>query len=221
MNEEKFENISTKVSAESKRQLDRILEQMGMNYYQWFQLMAEVTIRIADDRHNLSAEMAKMIQMFQLIPGWKDPCTFCDPNAVSQLRAAIYMVQQDGRKGLKPVMLERGWFDGIWQQTENVQDIVEYIIHQCMPTSYKWLHQHMSELDCSRVFECLMIMADAAALNHMDEEIAEMFGDNCRHDNGRRVLYSSNTRRVRHRTPDSLANSQPSLFGKDKENNNP
>ena len=209
--DEKFGSIATKVSAESKRQLDIILEQMGMNYYQWFQLMAEVTIRIADDRHNLSEQMAKMIQMFQLVPGWKDPCTFCDPNAPAELRAAVYMVQQQGKKGLKPVLAERGWFDGIWRQTENVKDIVEYVIGECMPTSYKWLRQHMVELECTSVFECLMMMADAATVTKLDEEIAQMFGDNMRHDYGKPIEYGKRTKRVKHRTPDSLANSQQKI----------
>ena len=209
--DDKFGSIATKVSAESKQQLERILEQMGMNYYQWFQLMAEVTIRIADDRHNLSEQMAKMIQMFQLVPGWKDPVSFCDPNAPAELEAAVYMVKQQGHKGLKPIMVERGWFDGIWKQTENVQDIVEYIINQCMPTSYKWLRQHMAELECNRVFECLMLMADAATMNRLDEEIAQMFGDNQRSEYGNAVIYGQKYKRKPHRTPDSLANSQQSI----------
>ena len=210
--DDKFGSIATKVSAESKQQLERILEQMGMNYYQWFQLMAEVTIRIADDRHNLSEQMAKMIQMFQLVPGWKDPVSFCDPNAPAELEAAVYMVKQQGHKGLKPVMVERGWFDGIWKQTENVQDIVEYIINQCMPTSYKWLRQHMAELECNRVFECLMLMADAATIHHMDEEIAQMFSDNSRHDYGGVIEWGNRTKQRKHRTPDSLANAQQRIM---------
>lgn len=209
--DEKFGSIATKISTESKRQLEVILENMGMNYYQWFQLMAEVTIRIADDRHNLSEKMAKMIQMFQLIPGWKDPVTFCDPNSPAELQAAVYIVSQQGKKGVKPVLCERDWFDGIWKQTENVKDIVEYIISQSMPTSYKWLRQHMVELECSSVFECLMLMADAATTVNLSEEIAQMFGDNQRHDYGKPVEYGKRTKRVKHRTPDSLANSQQKI----------
>jgi hypothetical protein len=60
-NNERFENVSTKVATEVKEQLNRILKSMGLNEYQWLQLMIEVTIRMMDDRHNLSAAMAKMI----------------------------------------------------------------------------------------------------------------------------------------------------------------
>lgn len=219
--DDKFGSVATKISAKSKQQLDRILERMGMNYYQWFQLMAEVTIRIADDRHNLSSHMAKLIQMFQLVPGWKDPCSFCDPNAPAELRAAVYLVQQDAKKGLKPVLCERGWFDGIWKQTENVQDIVEYIIEQCMPTSYKWLRQHMAELECNRVFECLMTMADAATINRLDEEIAQMFCDNQRSEFGSAIVYGQKYKRKPHRTPDSLAISEQTIHFDDIDHDAP
>ena len=202
--DDKFGSIATKVSAESKKQLNVILANMGMNYYEWFQLMAEVTIRIADDRHNLSEQMAKMIQMFQIVPGWKDPATFCDPNSPTELQAAVYLVKQEGKKGLKPVLVERDWFDGLWKQTENVQDIVEYIIEQCMPTSYKWLRQHMVELDCNRVFECLMTMADAATVSKIDDEIASMFGDNSRHDWGKVIEYGHKMKGHHHKTVDSI-----------------
>lgn len=208
---DKYESIATKIGKEKKKQLDLILEQLGMNYYQWFQLMAEVTVRIADDRHNLSEEMAKLIQMFQLVPGWSNPVTFCDPNNESELHAALYFVKQNGKKGLKPVLTEKGWMDGIWQTTENVQDIVEYVIESCMPTSYKWLRQRMVEMQCNRVFECLLKMADDATAERMNEEIREMFGDNSRHDYGRNIELGKRYKRVKHRTPDSLANSQQTI----------
>lgn len=206
----KYETIATKIGHEQKKQLDLILKRLGMNYYGWFQLMAEVTIRIADDRHNLSEMISKMIQMFQLVPGWKDPVTFCDPKAKSDIHSALYFVSQEGKQGLKPILTQRDWFAGMWTQTENVQDITEYVIEQCMPTSYKWLRQRMVELDCNRVFECLLRMADDATAERMNSEIAAMFGDNHRHDWGRDIEYGKRYKRVKRRTPDSLANSQQS-----------
>ena len=43
---DKFENVSTKVATEVKEQLNRILKSMGLNEYQWLQMMIEVTIRM-------------------------------------------------------------------------------------------------------------------------------------------------------------------------------
>lgn len=213
-----YETIATKVSHEQKQQLDLILQRLGMNYYQWFQLMAEVTIRIADDRHNLSDMMSKLIQMFQLVPGWKDPVTFGDTKDETEIHSALYFIKQKGKKGMKPVLTQRDWFAGMWSETENVQDIVEFVIEQCMPTSYKWLRQRMVELDCNRVFECLLRMADDATAERMNDEIAALFGDNSRHEWGKVIEYGNRNRRKKRRTVDSLANSQqyhPIMFDDD------
>jgi hypothetical protein len=77
------------VATEVKEQLNRILKSMGLNEYQWLQLMIEVTIRMMDDRHNLSAAMAKMIQMFSMVPGFKDAASLVDANAEGKIDAAI------------------------------------------------------------------------------------------------------------------------------------
>lgn len=194
---DKYESIATKIAAEHKERLDKILESKGMNYYQWFQLMAEITIRMSDDRHNLSPAMSKMIQMFQMIPGWKDPTTLLDPNARPEIQSAIYMMNTKGKKGLKVVMVERDWFDGLWHETdtENVMDIVERVIEATLPQSYKWLRQRMTDLDCTRVFECLLRLADEASSGTFEQEINEMFGDNDRGDFGQKPTTNKTKRR--------------------------
>lgn len=212
MNDNKFENVSTKVSAEVKQQLNRILEAMGLNEYQWLQLMIEVTIRMMDDRHNLSAAMAKMIQMFKMVPGFKDAASLVDANAEGKIDAAVYFVNVKGKKGYKPVMVERAWFDGQWNETHNVRQIVEYVIEKCAPDSYMKLRQHMVELECESVFECLMTMVDAYSICQLDKEISQMFADNQRGDNGRPVIYNDRTKRKKHFTPDTM----PSLNFEDR-----
>ena len=74
---------------------------MGLNEYQWLQLI-EVTIRMMDDRHNLSEAMAKMIQMFKMVPGSRMPRA-SDANAGrGQIDGAIYFVNAlKGKKGLQ------------------------------------------------------------------------------------------------------------------------
>ena len=200
---EKFENVSTKVAAEVKQQLDRILDGMGLNEYQWLQLMIEVTIRMMDDRHNLSAAMAKMIQMFKMVPGFKDAASLVDANAEGQIDGAIYFINVKGKKGYKPVMVERTWFDGQWNETHNVRDIVECVIERCATESYMKLRDHMQELDCESVFECLMTMCDAYSLVRLDQEIPAMFADQ-RTDTGKAYAYGQRTKRRKHFTPDTM-----------------
>lgn len=206
MTKNKFENVSTKVASEVKLQLNRILEDMGLNEYQWLQLMIEVTIRMMDDRHNLSAAMAKMIQMFKMVPGFKDAASLVDAEAEGQIEGAVYFVNVKGKKGYKPVMVERNWFDGLWRETQNVRYIVECVIERCAPDSYMKLRNHMVELECESVFECLMKMVDAYTILKMEEEIPELFADNQRCSNARPLEYGQKTRQKKRRTSDSLAN---------------
>ena len=213
---EKFENVSTKVATEVKEQLNRILTSMGLNEYQWIQLMIEVTIRMMDDRHNLSAAMAKMIQMFKMVPGFKDAASLVDANAEGQIDSAIYFVNVKGKKGYKPVMVERTWFDGQWNETHNVRDIVECVIQRCAPDSYMKLREHMQELECESVFECLMIMVDAYSLTRLDEEIPAMFND-MRADNGKTLNYGARTKRKKRYTPDTMPEQTSLNFNQESE----
>lgn len=186
MSEEKYESIATKIAAEHKQRLDDILEAKGINYYQWFQMMAEITIRMNDDRHNLSPAMSKMIQLFQMIPGWKAPTTFLDPKQKPEVESAIYLVNTKGKNGLKVLMTQRGWFDGEWAETENVMDIVEHLLEASLPQSYKWLRQRMVAMGCARVFECILLLADEASSGTLESDIAEIFNDNDRGDFGQK-----------------------------------
>lgn len=186
MIEEKYESIATKIAKLAKKKLDRILAGMGMNLYQWFQYMAEITIRMFDKQHQLTPEMSMMIQLFQMIPGWKNPTTFVDPKCKPEIEQAIYLLNAKGYKGLKAVMVMRDMFDGEWIMSENVIEITEHIIEVCMPQSYIMLRQKMTELGCSRVFECLLKLADEATDGNFDKEIQEMFSDNDRGDYGQK-----------------------------------
>ena len=177
MSEERHETIATKISIRAKKQLDRCLAKMKLNYYQWFKWMAEVTVRLFDDRHRLTPQMSKMIQLYQMIPGWNDPTSFIDPNDEPEIEEAIYIMNTKGKHGLKVVKVSRGLMDGEWHMTENVMEIAERCIEATMPQSYTMLRQAMVDLHCSRVFEVLLKLADDATNASYDQEIAEMFSD--------------------------------------------
>lgn len=199
----KYESIATKIAAAAKGQLDDILQGMDINLYQWFQLMAEVTIRMRDDRHQLSEPMSRLIQMFQMVPNYKNPATFLDPNVEPEVKGAIYFVAEKGKVGYKPVMVEKDWIDGLWTQTENAMDIVEKVLEVALPQKYKWLRKQLPDTGCSRVFELLMKLADEASRHSLTNEIAELFGDNMRGPNARPVAYGERTKRKKKYTTDS------------------
>jgi len=217
MKKERHANVSTKVDTEVKKQLNRILRRMGLNEYQWLQLMIEVTIRMMDDQHNLSEAMSKMIQMFQMVPGFKDAASLVDANAEASIDGAVYFLNVKGKKGHKPVMVQKTWFDGLWNETHNVRDIVERVIEVCAPDSYMRLRAHMKELECDSVFECLMTMIDAYTLVNLTEEIPSLFEDNQRAGNYAPVAYGERTKKKQHRTPDSVERDGRFRFSEDTE----
>lgn len=213
----KYNNVSTKVAPEVKEQLKRILADAGLNEYQWFQAMAEVTVRLMDDRHNLSESMAKMIQMMRLVPGFTNPMTFADASVNPEIREAIYIVSDKAKKGSKPVMVSKNWFDETWSETQNVKMIVERIIEICMPDSYRRLRACMQELECSSVFECLMTLVDAHELVKLEEEVPDMMEEmRGFHPFGRKVEYGERTKRKHHITPDTMR--KPKKENHDKSN---
>lgn len=198
MNDNKFESIATKVDHFQFKKLEMILRHLGTNRYAWFQSMAEMTIRMADDKHNLSERMAKLIQMFELLPGWRPPVSFFDPNSQCEVVGAIYIIKQEGRAGLKVLKEERDWMDG-WMETENVMDIIEYLIEICLPNTYRWLRRKLVEYNCNRVFELILRIADDANAERLDKEINNMFEDNNRHEWGKEIEYGERTKRVKSR----------------------
>ena len=205
-------NVSTKVDPEAKAQLGRILAEMGTNEYEFLQIMVEVIIRMSDDRHNLSDRMAKLIQIFKMVPGFSGASTLVDPTADYEIQSAVYFVNQKGKKGYVPVLIERGWMDGIWNETRNVRQIIEYVVEKCAPDSYIRLRQKMMDLGCKSVLECLLTMVDAYTIIQLDQEIPQMFSDNQRHEFGGKVEYGNKTKRKPHRTPDSVAQQQTIRF---------
>lgn len=205
---EKFKNVSTKISAESKRQLSRILKRQNMNEYEFLQLMVEVVIRMNDDRHQLSEQMGRLIQILRMVPGFKDAATLVDHTGEYDVLSTVYFVTQKGRKGSVPVMVQRGWFDGKWSETRNVQTILEYVVERCAPDSYLRLRKCAQRYDCKSIFELLLKMVEDANLVHLDEEIGNLFNDNDRTDFGQAIEYGSRTRQKKRRTVDDMEKRQ-------------
>lgn len=201
--DEKFASIATKISMDEKRKLDLILANKDMNYYQWFQLMTEVTLRMLDERNAMTAELSSVIQIFESIPGWKNPVTLLDPNAEPEVEVAIYFLHSKGAHGMKPMMTERGWIDGEWTETENVREIVEKVIRECLPKSYAMLEAEAKRLG-KNVIELIMQLADEVSKGNMQDEIMEMFSDNSRSDYGKpTIVYGEKYKTRQHRSPDS------------------
>jgi hypothetical protein len=213
MNDEKYKNVSSKLSKYSIERLTRIAQKKHMSIYTLIQMVCDTIIRYMDDRHNLSEEIERAMAIFEHMTGWADALNLADPTVNKEVAQAVYILQDaDGEKrGFRAKMVDKP-FCGIWTETDNVMDIFERIFNVCMPELYMKLFRARIILGCERVSEVINMLADAEVIMHLNGELRQEFEDAARADNGRAVTYGAKTKGKQHRTPDSLAQDQRIKF---------
>ena len=209
MNDEKYKNVSSKLSKYSIERLTRIAQKKGMSIYQLVQMVCDTIIRYMDDRHNLSEEIERAMAIFEHMAGWADALNLADPTVQKEIAQAVYLFQdaEGEKKGFRAVMVDKPWM-GVWTQTENVMDIFERIFNICMPELYMKLFRARIILGCERVSEVINMLADAEVIMQLNGELRKDFEDAARMDNGKGYGYGQKTKGLQHRTPDSVADDQ-------------
>lgn len=196
-----FVTLATKVPVEAARQLSRLARSRGTNIYGLIQLVCEFLIRFMSDRHNLNAEMQRLIQMFHQQYGWKDAFTRFDKSVTEEeIAQEIVITQAAGKRWFKVTMIEKP-FMGEWLADDNVVHIVERVIEVCLPETYRRLRLMSGEMGYGSICELILDFADHRRLEYLNREVAEQFSDNRRSDYGRQYEYASKTRTYQHRTP--------------------
>ena len=213
MTDEKYKNVSSKLSKYSIERLTRIAQKKGMSIYTLIQMVCDTIIRYMDDRHNLSEEIERAMAIFEHMTGWADALNLADPTVNKEVAQAVYIFQDaDGeKKGFRATMVNKPYF-GQWSQTDNVMDIFERIFNICMPELYLKLFRARIILGCERVSEVINMLADAEVIMHLNGELRQEFEDAARMDNGKGYGYGQKTKAKQHRTPDSLAMDQRIKF---------
>ena len=209
MNDEKYKNVSSKLSKYSIERLTRIAQKKHISIYQLIQMVCDTIIRYMDDRHNLSEEIERAMAIFEHMTGWADALNLADPTVQKEVAQAVYIFQDaDGEKrGFRAKMVDKP-FCGIWTETDNVMDIFERIFNICMPELYMKLFRARIILGCERVSEVINMLADAEVTMHLNGELRQEFEDAARMDNGKGYGYGQKTKGLQHRTPDSVSEDQ-------------
>ena len=100
-------------------------------------------------------------------------------------------------------------FMGNATYTTCVDDILERVAEVSMPGLYKQLRQIGIDLDTQSLRETLTLLCDSQQVENLNNsDKAELPGYGNFHDYGKPIEYGQRTKRKKHRTPDSLANSQ-------------
>lgn len=169
--------ITTKISAWAYERLTRICRRIGIDHYGLAQNTYWSFIKYMDDKHNLTPENEKVMATFENMMGWKENFNLADPNAKPQIaEATYYMTDENGKKGVQVMHVERPFF-GKWTQNFNVQQILERFLCLTFPGLYKRLRFIAVCRDCSSIFELLTDIACELEREEDKKEFKQPFED--------------------------------------------
>lgn len=201
----RFQVMNGKVSPDAAAYTHAIAHRLGTTGYGMVQMVCDILLRYKDDRHNLSPEMERIMQVFDHMNGWDESFNLADPTVQREVGEAIYFLQDSKgqKKGVRAVHVTKPYF-GKRTQTVNIQEIFDRVIRLMFPDRYDRLHKMRVEMDCNSLLD----MIDQILTDHQreqdNEELRQMFSDCERHEWGRKIAYGNRTKRVKHHSVDEM-----------------
>lgn len=182
---ENYQTIATKVSANGLAALKLLARRNGCTLYELLQMVCDVLIRYMDDRHNMTPEMDSLLKVFENMEGWGHAFNLADPSARPEVgEATYYLNDKDGSKqGVRAVLVTKPFF-GQGQYTYNVQTIVERTFCLLFPQKYKSLRVLGQALGSNTVLETLDKLTQEHEEHEAFAELTRQFEDNDRGEFG-------------------------------------
>lgn len=200
---ERYQVLGTKVSAKAYRLLNRLAKSKGLTVYEMMQMCADTLVRYMSDSHNLTPDMEQAMGLFEHMIGWAGALNLCDPSVKMHVSEATYYLTAEGKRGARAVHVNRPYF-GDWQQTENVQTILERTLELVAPERYRRLRALAVEMQCNSILDLLDLMLDSYDTDRMNTaEIRQSFEDCARAENNKPYEYGQRTKRMKSYTPDT------------------
>ena len=209
-----FKNVSTKVPVWVADLLNIICKARGTDVYGLLKLVLEFIIETAKVNGPVPPQMQTILNMLKMDVDWNKAFAFSDPTAQMDVAQVILILQQhDGkqpRHGFGLCMIDKPFLPGETPtMTLCVDDILERVVEITMAGLSKQLRQVGETIKSESLRETLTVMCDEQLLHYLRElDANEMPGFGDRHDYGKVIEYDQKYKRLRHRTPDSIANSQ-------------
>ena len=209
-NSEQFEQLGTKIDPAMAEVLNAVCDSLQVDIYHLLQWFCYTLIRAAAPMHRLDPRIQKLMTMMESDSGWQQAFNLANRK---QLRIAqcILILEQDTRRGLGAVMIDRPFFQEA-QQTECVDDILERVAEVTMPGVYRRLRMMGAKMGCQNLMDVLLTLLDAQTIIDLEEEDraeGPQMGD--RADNGRPYAYGKRTKAKQRRTIDGEARRQQRL----------
>lgn len=199
---EKYIAIATKVKPETARRLLALERKKGLSKYALMQMVVDTLVRYMDDRHNLSAEMEAAMSIFEHMEGWRDAFNLADHTTNPEVTEATYYLGDPNKKGTRAVHVSKP-FMGHWNQTYNVQQILERTLCLLTPERYRRLRALAIEMDCGSLLELIDQMIDQHTSDADLRDVRASFEDNDRSDFGRKPATAPFVRK-HHKSPEQM-----------------
>jgi hypothetical protein len=206
--------LSVKLHKWAIQLLDIIAEsrEHGTNANDLLKKCIEFVIETAKITGPVPPEMKTLIDMLKLDAAWHSAFNFGDVTATNDIAQIILVLQQhDGkepRQGFGLAMINKP-FMGDATITYCVDSILERIVNISMKGLYQDLRDIGNALGTQSMRETLTMLCDAQKLAELDnslrDELPQMGNFS---DFGKAIEWGQRTKQKKHRTPDSLANSQ-------------
>lgn len=202
---ERFQVLNTKVSPDAWLHMNALAQRLGTTVYDLVQMVCDVFLRYKDDRHNLSPEMERVMQVFDHLKSWQKTFNLADATVQREVGEAIYFLQEPkGKKqGVRAVHVTKPYF-GERTQTVNVQEIFDRTVRLMFPDRYDRLHKMRVEMDCNSLLDMIDQLLEEHQREQDSEELRQMFEDCNRHEWGRKISYGKRTKRVKHHNVDEM-----------------
>lgn len=208
--------LSVKIPIWMADQLNAIARTRGddVNANHLLALCLQFLIESAKHSGPIAPEFQTLLNMLKMDSSWNKAFNFSKTDAQMDIAQCILILQQhdkEPRKGFGLAMIDKP-FMGEATYTTCVDDILERVAEVSMPGLFKQLSKVGQRLCCTSMRETLTLLSeymnDSLDKEEEDNELPAMGNY---HDYGKAIEWGKRYKRKKHRTPDSLANSQQKI----------
>jgi hypothetical protein len=211
--DEGYVSVATKVPNHVAELLTILARMRGMEVYELLQLLVNGFISYAKAETSVPDEFRHLYESLKFDVAWNRAFNFASPTATSEIAQMVLILQQPGKNGFGLMMIDKPFIDEAIS-TLSIPLIVGRVLELSLGIDdFKRLrgmvatHQSTDPLDMIR-----LMLDDQEIIDIEESNRRELPGHGEHHDSGKVIEYGNKTKRIHHRTPDSIAQQQKIIF---------
>lgn len=211
--EDGYVMVGCKVPPHVAELMNILADMRGMRVYELIQLLINGFISYAKAETSVPDEFRHLYESLKMDSAWNHAYNFASPTAQQDIAQLVLILQQPGRKGFGMAKIDKPFMSDA-RMTISEPDIVERVLELAMGfRDYTYLRQMVTYHNATSSLDMIRkMLAAQVILDIEDSNRNELPGMGNYHDFGRAIEYGQRTRQKKHRTPDSLANSQQKII---------